>query len=315
MSSQCSNFTCCGIVLPSFHALIDHFESVHVLVVSGTGQPVYPSNICGSSLSPPSSPDLSVTSSSDSSHRSVSPSEAGDLPEPLLLEFEKLVRDGIAVPHTQVVLPFPYTPPSPVAKFVTETQSMEVETYSEVTQTKASEDITAPISPVSAPDSTTSDSSDAYAPLPSLALPADAAVESTPSIPAYTGPTSAALGRVTQSRPRPRKLYPRNIEAAEAVAAVHPDPKHKPSVKVRMIGSRPRPPGWRDREKAYKCPVSDVSHAHTVREMLTYAQKPGCMKRYMNPGGLKYHLEKGTCAFANRPHGDSSSTLSSEDTD
>jgi hypothetical protein len=276
---------------------------------------MYPSSICGSSLSPPSSPDLSVTSSSDSSHRSVSPSEVGDLPEPLLLEFEKLVRDGIAVPHTQVVLPFPYTPPSPAAELVTETQSMEVDTHSEVTQTKASDIITAPIPPVSAPDSTTLDYSGACVPLPSLALPADAAVESTPSIPAYTGPTSAALGRVTQSRPRPRKLYPRKIEAAEAAAAVYPDPKHKPGVKVRMIGSRPRPLGWRDREKAYKCPVSDVSHAHTARDMLMHAQKPGCTKRYMNPGGLKYHLEKGTCAFADRPHSDSSSTQSSEDTD
>lgn len=35
----------------------------------------------------------------------------------------------------------------------------------------------------------------------------------------------------------------------------------------------------RDREKAHKCP------------------HPGCIKSYLNPNGLKYHLEKGACKF------------------
>ncbi|KAK7682540.1 hypothetical protein QCA50_014340 [Cerrena zonata] len=35
----------------------------------------------------------------------------------------------------------------------------------------------------------------------------------------------------------------------------------------------------RDREKAFKCP------------------HPGCSKQYLNPNGLKYHLEKGTCTI------------------
>lgn len=26
-----------------------------------------------------------------------------------------------------------------------------------------------------------------------------------------------------------------------------------------------------------------------------FAQRPGCIKSYLNPNGLKYHLEKGTC--------------------
>jgi hypothetical protein len=34
------------------------------------------------------------------------------------------------------------------------------------------------------------------------------------------------------------------------------------------------------RERAYRCP------------------KDGCTKAYMNPGGLKYHVEKGTCVPA-----------------
>ncbi|KAH9831512.1 uncharacterized protein C8Q71DRAFT_288894 [Rhodofomes roseus] len=39
----------------------------------------------------------------------------------------------------------------------------------------------------------------------------------------------------------------------------------------------------REREKAYKCP------------------RPGCSKAYLNPNGLKYHLEKGTCTIVLPP--------------
>ncbi|KAF7793745.1 hypothetical protein EIP86_004863 [Pleurotus ostreatoroseus] len=58
-------------------------------------------------------------------------------------------------------------------------------------------------------------------------------------------------------------------------------------IKAKIFGSgrserKPKSDGYskkRDprREKAYKCP------------------KPGCIKSYLNPNGLKYHLEKGTC--------------------
>jgi len=40
-------------------------------------------------------------------------------------------------------------------------------------------------------------------------------------------------------------------------------------------------PNSRRREKAYRCPT------------------PRCTKSYLNPNGLKYHLEKGTCKIEN----------------
>ncbi|KAI0245973.1 hypothetical protein BJV78DRAFT_1258719 [Lactifluus subvellereus] len=34
------------------------------------------------------------------------------------------------------------------------------------------------------------------------------------------------------------------------------------------------------------------------REKLYHCPKPGCLKSYLNPNGLKYHLDKGTCQLA-----------------
>lgn len=45
-------------------------------------------------------------------------------------------------------------------------------------------------------------------------------------------------------------------------------------------GGREGKSGRRSREKGYKCPI------------------PGCTKSYLNPNGLKYHLNKGTCTIA-----------------
>ncbi|KAF9220411.1 hypothetical protein BS17DRAFT_787344 [Gyrodon lividus] len=44
--------------------------------------------------------------------------------------------------------------------------------------------------------------------------------------------------------------------------------------------------GSRRRDKLYKCP------------------RPGCIKSYLNPNGLKYHLEKGTCSVEPAFYGD-----------
>jgi hypothetical protein len=45
--------------------------------------------------------------------------------------------------------------------------------------------------------------------------------------------------------------------------------------------------------------VRSVTLLHHIIDLAltcaTLMQKEGCVKQYMNPGGLKYHLEKGTC--------------------
>ncbi|KAH6913525.1 hypothetical protein BKA70DRAFT_1421792 [Coprinopsis sp. MPI-PUGE-AT-0042] len=53
----------------------------------------------------------------------------------------------------------------------------------------------------------------------------------------------------------------------------------RPKVTIPTIPNAPPVSLGKKREKAYKCP------------------NWGCMKAYLNPNGLKYHLEKGTCKF------------------
>lgn len=61
------------------------------------------------------------------------------------------------------------------------------------------------------------------------------------------------------------------------------------SAKAQTLGGSERSPHAkkRAREKAYKCP------------------KPDCSKSYLNPNGLKYHLEKGTCTTESHSASDS----------
>ncbi|KAH8991290.1 hypothetical protein EDB92DRAFT_690221 [Lactarius akahatsu] len=42
----------------------------------------------------------------------------------------------------------------------------------------------------------------------------------------------------------------------------------------------------------------EITTAPRKREKLYHCPKPGCLKSYLNPNGLKYHLDKGTCQLA-----------------
>jgi len=39
----------------------------------------------------------------------------------------------------------------------------------------------------------------------------------------------------------------------------------------------------------------EITTTPRKREKLYHCPKPGCLKSYLNPNGLKYHLDKGTC--------------------
>lgn len=78
---QCSNFSCCGANLLSFHDLIDHFERVHVLILDASGKPFYP-EVATVPSTPPSPTcstfsTLSSGSSSGASTRSLTPPSTG----------------------------------------------------------------------------------------------------------------------------------------------------------------------------------------------------------------------------------------------
>lgn len=61
---------------------------------------------------------------------------------------------------------------------------------------------------------------------------------------------------------------------ADIVNATAVSAKNSLKAKARITGGN-----GKRREKAYRCPT------------------PGCTKSYLNPNGLKYHVEKGTCRF------------------
>ncbi|ETW83480.1 hypothetical protein HETIRDRAFT_417371 [Heterobasidion irregulare TC 32-1] len=69
----------------------------------------------------------------------------------------------------------------------------------------------------------------------------------------------------------------------------------------------------RKRDRQYRCPVSRPPFLFpfffpaclpcsltppALTLACSLAQRPGCTKSYLNPNGLKYHVEKGTCEIA-----------------
>ncbi|KAA1479002.1 hypothetical protein DENSPDRAFT_89019 [Dentipellis sp. KUC8613] len=123
-----------------------------------------------------------------------------------------------------------------------------------------------------------------------LAVPNPAAILSTHAHPhthSQTPPTSS----VSQSAP------------TLPVASIPPSLLHIPPstgpVRTPRDADRRGPGG---RFKPLLTSVNPAGHAaasrHALgrkREKMFHCPKPGCTKSYLNPNGLKYHLEKGTC--------------------
>ncbi|KAL7278874.1 hypothetical protein ACG7TL_006705 [Trametes sanguinea] len=116
--------------------------------------------------------------------------------------------------------------------------------------------------------------------------------------PRTTTPPPSSLGLSTE--PEDDNLLDSTVVPPIARSAVGPQRSSKhsnradPLARSRPLAQTPERPtsthsGSRrrdGREKMYKCPY------------------PGCAKSYLNPNGLKYHLEKGTCTNADeRPRG------------
>jgi hypothetical protein len=94
-------------------------------------------------------------------------------------------------------------------------------------------------------------------------------------------------GKVPKTaRPRPRvNTFLPSTSSSSSSSSSAPSssasstPSGRPKVTIPTIPNAPPVSLGKKREKAYKCP------------------NWGCMKAYLNPNGLKYHLEKGTCKF------------------
>ncbi|KAH9921870.1 uncharacterized protein B0H18DRAFT_956455 [Fomitopsis serialis] len=130
----------------------------------------------------------------------------------------------------------------------------------------------------------TSDSASSSSTLPSpnpsepMCLPPSLLTVHPPLPPDVLTPRDAAIGRHKDQRPAHPKSAPapakhRASKAKAQLLGTGPHPNIQPVPHAETQKKRRS----REREKAYKCPA------------------------YLNPNGLKYHLEKGTCTIVTQP--------------
>ncbi|KIP05399.1 hypothetical protein PHLGIDRAFT_36447 [Phlebiopsis gigantea 11061_1 CR5-6] len=316
----CSNFACCGLTLPDMHALLDHFEESHVVVLGDDGRPVYPT---------PPSPSRTRTAESPydqyhphlagrSSSRAPVASIVIDYPNPFppathtpsaglpeyglgLYPYEiKGAYPDIADPYDPFgfeatrALQLDADPPSP------STSAGLSSAGASAFSSPATSAFSSPATSAFPSPATSAFPSPARSAFPSpslrptclppalLSLPERAA----PHVPYYLQGTARAQSpdALPPSISRARTAAPASAPSPAPAPASSPAPRppHTPTsastpakVKARLLDAAPKPSARRlrerEREKAYACP-----HA-------------ACTKRYLNPNGLKYHLEKGTC--------------------
>lgn len=334
---QCTNFTCCGMTLPDMHALLDHFEESHVVVVGADGRPVYPA--------PPSPAGRP---------RTPSASDQGSSPatSPYSRFHPHLAQHSSQAPVASIVIdypkPFPPATPSaydaPMAEYGLGLDTLDAFAKSPYPDLADPYDpfgfSTAPPPPPMALD-TDSDmpfgplspmsASSASSPAPSDALSAfDASARSSPATsvcsasPSPRAAESACLPPAMLSLPAEQQLPPSIARARPAhytTSALNgPAPQPTPST------FRPYYPHPTSSTSASPSPAP-TTHAHTAasktkqqllhgsaspapapkisgrrrdrdRERAYACPNPNCSKRYLNPNGLKYHMEKGTCTAA-----------------
>ncbi|XP_006459668.1 hypothetical protein AGABI2DRAFT_116628 [Agaricus bisporus var. bisporus H97] len=279
----CSNFTCCSIRLPDLHALVEHFEEKHVVALNIDGKRIYPENTSGKRLAvfPPLPPSLS---NSPSSSRSSSP------PTPIiplataafLNSDESLAQQNLtSMASCGVYTPFSgmmISPPDedPYGLFDT------LDTYPIMSCSPPSCN---PDFPTHAQTSCSSSSSSPSTMTTSrshdpMILNSDC--HSDVIITDYNH-THFADGEEKKKKRTKKEV----ITDREVKKVVHRLPKadnmvmnmtavsakNAAKAKMRLLSGN----NVKKREKAYRCP------------------KAGCTKSYLNPNGLKYHLEKGTC--------------------
>ncbi|KAG2018369.1 hypothetical protein CC2G_007803 [Coprinopsis cinerea AmutBmut pab1-1] len=314
----CSNFVCCGVHLPDFHALIDHFEENHVSVVMPSGKKIYPpQGFRSQSLRPrqrrssnspaPQRPEppkidtdvsspspcpsaIESTASTPASSRSSSVVSSPPMPAtplsppeqsfdsvtivshdpPPLVEYNPYL--GLAISIVQPPVPSPLSPFSldvisafgPEYDFSRdyacyETACFEIRRREEEAELERQRQLQL-LDEAQRGQESLSESQDSPDELDLFAV----------DIPQST---SAYRKKVSKTR----KEGSPAVDAASSDGGKVVKPKAKPAAGSGPLGQAAGV--GRKREKAYKCPHH------------------GCTKAYLNPNGLKYHLEKGTCKF------------------
>jgi len=263
--SLCSDFVCCGAHLPDLHALLEHFEEDHIMVLAPNGKRVYPPeglqavplHPLPTSLhsTPSSSRSSSVLSSPNSTSCPLSPSPSGpsspsDLSSCLQGSFERRKSNVVAPIYT------PFTPSLPIdpAYPYPDTTEIDMPLYD------FSQDFYPTYSVQLAGSHFNDDDDDEEM------SDAGIAAHPTSAIPTYV---------YGLDKSQPIAQIPKTVRG-DGAAALRVSISKTSKAKNRQINSSNNS-NSRRREKAYRCPT------------------PRCTKSYLNPNGLKYHLEKGTC--------------------
>ncbi|KAG1824086.1 hypothetical protein EV424DRAFT_736029 [Suillus variegatus] len=307
---MCRNYTCCGLQLDDLHALLQHFEEVHVVVLDPFGHPQFPVI--------PSLPHNTTTSYfSDPQQHPQSYNQGGFDPDDMELDIDQgSMSNAPTPPDTPLSTPLsshpthsfnhfgqskPASPHLPVSAFDTTTvlPSRSVHGsafppsrnglpnvanapdafnayagYSDfsssmpgtVPSSTGSDDIHAPVTPVSEPGS------------PYGCLP-PAVVFSTCNTPVTT-PSVSRMPSPASASPHPVSPAAAPHSSASSDSPTSPKVLTSQQANQRASTTLSRPASSLLLSKPFRCP------------------KPNCNKSYKQANGLKYHMTHGSCNFA-----------------
>lgn len=291
-----SNFLCCGLHLADFHALLEHFEEDHIVVVNPNGRRVYPSGGLSSVALHPRSRTLTSTSPSSLPSSPTTPSSTSppSPPSSIIPPTPLSPKSSTAVPGNKVTegqrgkpcIPIVYTPfmPSALGDHSETTgivSALEPDLSFDIPHHTAYYPDGFSLSPCNADpdDEALSDTGNALDLVtnttPTYLLDASNA-EPIRQIPTKRRSSVTLLKSVIRRRSPTPRVYSNleedsdvGLKLALEISSPITNNKHRIRVGSQGIGKK--------REKTYRCP------------------EPRCSKSYLNPNGLKYHLEKGTC--------------------
>ncbi|RXW12693.1 hypothetical protein EST38_g13160 [Candolleomyces aberdarensis] len=328
----CSNYVCCGVHLVDFHALINHFEEKHVSVVAPNGKRIYPPERLKPANPPPvnsnrpPSPSSSSSSSSRSSSVASSPPNTPQTPASLPLGFSAPAVQVVAAaaeveynPYMGLALSVPPSSIPPNQRFpessdvisafgpeydfskdyayyeqsyaerihrLHERERREKEERERETRIKVEQ--AAPTSCLAQEEEEGMSDDSA---VPSLHFDSNS--------PEFSQKPVAIASSSTKKKGSPKARREGSESPGEEGSTVSNNGGKvvKPKLKLASTsngatGGNPISSGGRKREKMFKCPHQ------------------GCTKSYLNPNGLKYHLEKGTCKFDYPVNGATSASAS-----
>ncbi|KAF9441493.1 hypothetical protein P691DRAFT_766220 [Macrolepiota fuliginosa MF-IS2] len=267
----CSNFTCCSMQLPDLHALVEHFEEKHVVVFNLDGMRIYPENSGKRLAHFPPPPSLSHSPSSSRSSSVVSSPQTPTTPLSVTLVGPEAPQKPKASTSScpQVYTPFSMSA-MPESEYGIGLFDLDIgqDPYPIISSPfydayVPSSDSTHRPTPSSVPNPKSHD--------PMILDSVDAI-----SVPTFGDVASGGVINTITShdRDREREREKRGRTKADIVNATAVSAKNAVKARARLTGGN-----GKRREKAYRCPTA------------------GCTKSYLNPNGLKYHIEKGTCRF------------------